>query len=57
MGYFFRGQFYSETPSLHFPFPHTNPTPPLPPQKIYSILQTFYPRTWLKPFSKQAMCF
>lgn len=27
MGYFFRGQFYSETPSLHFPFPHTNPTP------------------------------
>ena len=37
MGYFFRGQFYSETPSLHFPFPHTNPTPPPSLHKRYTV--------------------
>ena len=37
MGYFFRGQFYSETPSLHFPFPRTNPTPLPPLHKRYTV--------------------
>ena len=35
MGYFFRGQIYSGTPSLHFPFPHTNP------DTIDTICRTF----------------
>ena len=53
---FFGVSFILEPHHSTSPFrPPTPPSPPTPPHNIYTILQSFYPRTWLKPISKQAI--